>query len=71
MAKAGDESGGAFSDGFKKRLKAALDSLPQAKLDADSTEADRKVAELRARMEELLGKEIGVDDPQPAEAPLS
>ena len=61
LAKAGDESGGAFSDGFKKRLKAALDSLPQAKLDADSTEADRKVAELRARMEELLGKEIGVD----------
>jgi SLT domain-containing protein/phage-related protein len=61
MAKAGDSSGGAFSDGFKKRLQAALDSLPKAKIDGDSTDAEIKVEELRKRMEELLGKEIGVD----------
>ena len=61
LAKAGDSSGGAFSDGFKKRLKAALDSLPEAHIDADSTDAEKKVEELRLRMEELLGKEIGVD----------
>jgi len=61
LAAAGAKSGGAFSDGFKKRLKAALESLPEAEIDANSTKADRKVADLRKRMEELLGKEIGVD----------
>lgn len=61
MGKAGEKSAGAFDDTFKKRLKAALDALPKAKIDADSTEADRKVAELRRRMEALLGKEIGID----------
>ena len=61
MGKAGTEAAGAFDKTFRARLKAALESLPKAKLDADATDADRKVAELRARMEELLGKEIGVD----------
>ena len=61
MGSAGDKSADAFGSAFRKRLEAALKALPQAKLDADSTEADRKVAALRTRMEELLGKEIGID----------
>jgi phage-related protein len=59
--KQGEELGGAFAQGFKKRLQAALSSLPKIKIDADSSEADRRLAELRARMEELAGKTIGVD----------
>ena len=55
------ESAGRLAPLLRKRLEAALKALPQAKLDADSTEADRKVAALRTRMEELLGKEIGID----------
>jgi hypothetical protein len=59
--KDGEEVGGAFADGFSRRLKTAFESLPKAKLDADSSDADRKISELRARMEELSKKTIGVD----------
>ena len=58
MGAAGTESAGAFDKTFKARLKAALDSLPKAKIDADSTDADRKVAELRARLEELSHTDV-------------
>ncbi|MCO6011409.1 hypothetical protein NE236_41315 [Actinoallomurus purpureus] len=57
----GEEIGGAFAAGFKRRLTAAFKSLPKAEITADSSEADRTVAELRARMEELSKKTIGVD----------
>lgn len=59
--KQGEDVGGAFAQGFKKRLQAALSSLPKINIDADSSDADKKVAELRARMAELAGKTIGVD----------
>jgi hypothetical protein len=57
----GEEVAGAFAKGFQDRLRAAFASLPKATIDADSSAADRKIAELRARMEELSGKTIGVD----------
>lgn len=57
----GDKSGGAFADSFKKRVTAALKSLPDAEIDADSSEADRKIADIRAQLEELSGKTIGID----------
>jgi phage-related protein len=59
--KDGDEIAGAFARGFKARLQAAFQSLPKAEIDADSTAAETKLAELRARMAELSGKTIGVD----------
>jgi hypothetical protein len=58
MGKAGDESAGAFGDTFKKRLRAALDSLPKATIDANSTPAERKVAELRAQLEKLANEPV-------------
>ena len=61
QAKAGDDAGGAFGDAFRKRLEAAMKALPKAKLDADSTPADRKLEEIRSQMEELSHKRIGVD----------
>lgn len=57
----GSKVGGAFADAFKARLTAAMDKLPKVDLGADSTDADRKIADLRARMAELSGKRIGVD----------
>ena len=59
--KSGEEIGGAFAAGFKRRLQTALASLPKIKIDADSSDADKKLAELRTRMETLAGKTIGVD----------
>src|SRR5581483_1654803 len=60
-AKDGEEYGGAFGDAMKARIEAALKSLPKAQIDADSTEADRKIDELRTRLEELRDKRIGID----------
>jgi hypothetical protein len=59
--KQGEEFGGAFARTVKARLDAALRNLPKAKVDADTTGAQRQLAELRARMAELSGKKIGVD----------
>ena len=58
MGKAGEESGGAFSSTFRKRIDAALKALPKAKLDGDSTEIDRKLEKLRLKMEEISKQEI-------------
>lgn len=60
-AKQGDEYGGAFGDTARKRIEAALKALPKAQIDADSSDADRKIDELRTRLEELRDKRIGVD----------
>ena len=58
MGKAGEESGGAFSDTFRKRLKAALEALPKAKPDADMGPLDRKLEELRLKMVEISKTDI-------------
>jgi cell wall-associated NlpC family hydrolase len=57
----GDQVAGAFARGFQNRLRAAFSSLPKAQIDADASPAERRIAELRARMEELSRKTIGVD----------
>lgn len=61
MAKEGERSGGAFSDMFRKRVEAAFKALPKLKPGADTSEADRALQAIRARMEELSKKHIGVD----------
>jgi hypothetical protein len=57
----GERVAGAFAAAFQRRLRAAFASLPDAKIDADSSPADRKIAELRGRLEALSKKTIGVD----------
>ncbi|MGI5274893.1 NlpC/P60 family protein [Nonomuraea sp. CA-218870] len=59
--KDGAEVGGAFASGFKKRLQAALKSLPKVELDADASAAQRRVQELRTQLATLADKRIGVD----------
>lgn len=60
-ARQGEQSGGAFANGFKARVAAALRALPVIKLNADSSEADVKIAAIRAQLQTLHGQRIGID----------
>ncbi|MGZ4522123.1 MAG: transglycosylase SLT domain-containing protein [Mycobacteriaceae bacterium] len=57
----GAKAGGAFADSFRAKVSAALKSLPKVEINADSSDAERKIAELRAALVELSGKRVGVD----------
>ncbi len=61
----GRESGDAFAGEFDRqiqtKIRAALASLPKVDITADSSEAERKIAQLRASLAELSTKKIGVD----------
>lgn len=59
--KQGSETAGAFATAFKKRLQAALRELPKIEIDADSSDADWAIGEVRKKLEELSDKTIGVD----------
>ncbi|MGI5161385.1 hypothetical protein [Microbispora sp. CA-102843] len=52
---------GASADHMRRRLEAATKALPKIKIDADSSEAERRFAELRRELESLSGKKIGID----------
>ena len=60
-ARQGDETGGAFSRSLKARLEAAFRSLPKADVRLSTTGFDADMARLRARLETLSGKRIGID----------
>lgn len=57
----GAQTGGAFAEGFKAKVKAALAQLPEVNLGADATEAERKIAQIRADLKLLSEARIGVD----------
>lgn len=57
----GEETGGAFAQGFKKRLETAFKTLPKAEITADSSEAQQRVQQLRRQLEEMSQRTIGVD----------
>ena len=56
----GSKQGGAFALAFKKRVEAALKALPEAKINADSSEADRKIAEIRKELATLSSKDLSI-----------
>jgi hypothetical protein len=60
-AQAGEEYGGKFGTTLKTRLDAAFKSLPQVKLDADSSQIDRTIDGIRVHLAELKDAKIGVD----------
>ncbi|MGW2721450.1 hypothetical protein [Streptomyces sp. NPDC001492] len=60
-ARQGDETAGAFSRSLKARLEAAFRSLPKADVRLSDTGFDADMARLRARLETLSGKRIGID----------
>jgi hypothetical protein len=57
----GDETAGAFSRALKARLEAAFRSLPRADVRLSTTGFDADMARLRARLETLSGRRIGID----------
>lgn len=57
----GDETGGAFARGLRGRLETAFRSMPRLDVRLSDTGVDADLARLRARMESLAGKTIGVD----------
>jgi SLT domain-containing protein/phage-related protein len=69
MGAAGDKSAGAFGDAFRKRLDAALQALPKARLDGDDSPINAKLDEIRAKMEEL--KNTSITDPEKATKDLA
>lgn len=50
---AGEAYGGAFATNARKQLEAGLKAMPDIRLDADTSPADRAVQALRSQMEEL------------------
>ncbi|WP_157099360.1 hypothetical protein [Microbispora sp. ATCC PTA-5024] len=50
-----------FASGFRAKLDNAFKRLPKIELDANSTPAEVKIAELRKQLETLRDKKVGVD----------
>ncbi|MEU3730004.1 peptidoglycan DD-metalloendopeptidase family protein [Streptomyces sp. NPDC033538] len=57
----GDDNAGAFGRAFKSRLQVAFRSLPRPDIRLSTTGFDADLARVRARMETLSNKRIGVD----------
>lgn len=60
-----------FAKNLRRRVEAAVKALPDVEITADSSDADREIAQVRRELAELGNKEIGVDiDAAAAEAKL-
>lgn len=59
--KSADQFAGEFDKQVRTRITAALKALPDAKINADSTDAQKKIAGLRADLIKLSDKKIGID----------
>jgi hypothetical protein len=60
-AKYGESFGGTFANTAKKRIEAALKSLPTPQIGVATSEAEQKLKDLRGDLSTLSGKKIGVD----------
>ena len=60
-ARQGQSTGSTFARSFKARLEAALASLPEIRLRADSSDAEREIFQIRAQMRALADARIGID----------
>ncbi|MEV4383947.1 NlpC/P60 family protein, partial [Streptosporangium sp. NPDC049644] len=70
--KDGATVGGAFAQGFKRAVESALRALPKIEVDADTSPAQAQIQNLRARMEALSAKTVGIDiDAGAAQAELA
>ncbi len=57
----GEQIGSAFNQRMARTLREGLDRLPPIRLTADSSDAERKLNDLRNRMLDLQNKKIGID----------
>jgi hypothetical protein len=60
-ARSGEQAGGAFGRTFRTRVQAAMQNLPRVDVRIDETGFNADMARLRARLETLSNKRIGVD----------
>jgi len=58
LGRQGDNAGDEFSRRLRSRMEAALKALPKATIDADSTPAQRQLAQLRANLARLTDKRV-------------
>ena len=61
LERASRRAGGRFAEDFSKQLGSALSGLPDVQLEADSTETDRALDEVRRRIAALRTQRIGID----------
>ncbi|MGA4964516.1 hypothetical protein [Streptomyces pseudogriseolus] len=57
----GQQTGSAFGRSLKAQLQAALANLPEIRLRADSSDAQRELAQIQAQMRALSEARIGID----------
>lgn len=57
----GQQAGGAFARSLRARLEAAFRSMPKLNVGLNDTGIDADLARLRAKLESLAGKTIGID----------
>lgn len=61
LGRSGRTGGDTFADRFRQRLQQAARSMPDMQVGADTSEADRELANLRRRLAQLGDRRIGVD----------
>ncbi|MFF4672115.1 peptidoglycan DD-metalloendopeptidase family protein [Streptomyces sp. NPDC001279] len=59
--RAGSDNAGAFATAMKRHLQAAFQAMPKLDIRLSSSGADAELARLRARLEQLSNKRIGID----------
>ncbi|WP_328942967.1 peptidoglycan DD-metalloendopeptidase family protein [Streptomyces sp. NBC_00250] len=57
----GSDTGGAFASSLRRKLELAFRAMPRLDVRLSDTGVDAQLARLRARMETLAGKRIGID----------
>lgn len=60
-ARQGEETGGAFSRSLKAKLEAAFRAMPKLDIKLSDTGVDAELARVRAKLEQLSNKRIGID----------
>lgn len=57
----GDQAGSAFTERMARVLRSGVGAIPEVEITADSTDAERAIADLRTRMAALRDQRIGID----------
>lgn len=60
-ARQGQATGSTFARSFKTRITAALADMPEIRLNANSTDAEREIHQIRAQLTALRDVRIGID----------
>ncbi|WP_327379443.1 peptidoglycan DD-metalloendopeptidase family protein [Streptomyces sp. NBC_01212] len=59
--KQGDDAGGAFARSIRRKLEAAFKAMPKLDVKLGDTGVDAELARIRAKLEQLSNKRIGID----------